>query len=474
MIQTILGLFRNSTSAIDLRGNSPSHSREEDSIKRFFLPKDQFNRHIFILWFILAVVALAFSGIYSFFPYALRTPFFTKYLNLQNLFNLSLMVHVNLGVLVWFMSSSAMLICLVIEKKYYVISFVSFVAAMVGTFFIIVSPFIGDAEPIKNDYIPILHNFCFILGISLFFCAILLQSILCILSYNEIKGDLLKLTIYINSLIFILSVIAFAKSAFELRIVIEKRSMDLLEYYQLLFWGPGHILQFCYVQLLVFSWLVFCFNPKNILKPRIIRILLWVNFIFVALSLLAFWVYPIDSAELYNFFTYHMKYWGGNLIIVIALVLCYNLLSNKRKSGVEGCSFYCSLALILVGGVIGFLIKGANVTVPAHYHGVILGITVSLMGLFYIILPEIGFLKVSRRSAFWQLMTYSFGQLVHVSALAASGGYGVLRKAPGLELSLKAKIFMGIMGIGGTIALIGGVMFVVLIFKNMRGINNGV
>lgn len=441
---------------------------------KYILPKDQFNRHIFFLWFILAVLALAFSGIYSFFPYALRTPFLAKYLNLSDLFSVSLMVHVNLGVLVWFMSSAAMLMCLVIEKKYYVISFVSFITAIVGSLFIIFSPFVGNAEPIKNDYIPILHNFSFILGISLFLSAILLQSILCALSYKKVSDqgidNPLKLTIYITSLIFLVSFIAFTKSAFELKNVTAKRNLELLEYYQLLFWGPGHILQFCYIQLLIFSWLAIW--PLSIINFKIIRLSLWLNFIFVALSIVIFWIYPLDSPELYNFFTDHMKYWGGNLTIVIAIVLCYNFLLNKHKYSIELLSFFYSLILILAGGIIGFLIQGANVTVPAHYHGVILGITVSLMGLFYVILANSGFSEVNKKNIFWQLTLYSFGQLIHVTALAISGGYGVLRKTPGSELTVKAKIFMGIMGIGGSIALIGGVMFVILILRNMRGNNN--
>ena len=59
-----------------------------------------------------------------------------------------------------------------------------------------------------------------------------------------------------------------------------------------------------------------------------------------------------------------------------------------------------------------------------------------------------------------QLITISFGQLIHISGLALAGGYGVLRKNPDGEIALSAKVYMGMLGGGGLIAIIGGLMFV--------------
>ena len=429
-------------------------------------PKNKLTKHIFVLWFILAVTALAFSGIYSFFPYALRTPVLAKLLNLQELFNVSLMVHVNLGVLVWFLSSNAMLMMIVIHEKFASISFTSFISAMIGTIFIIVSPFIGESEPVKNDYIPILHNLAFILGISLFLSGILLQVVITLLSFNQIKGNIYKFTIYISAMIFMVATICLIKSAIELKLLSKTRFIDLLEYYQLLFWGAGHILQFCYIQLIIFVWLLIGANKER----KIIFLLQILNFAFVGTSIIIYWLYPLDSFELNNFFTLHMKYLGGMLAMVIGILVCYDIIIKRNYSlyKIELATFFASIFLILSGGFIGFLISGANVTVPAHYHGVILGITVGLMGLFYILLPQLGFKKVNEKYAIWQISLYTIGQFIHIMALAISGGYGVLRKDPGSALSFKAKLFMGAMGVGGTIALIGGILFVILIFKNIR------
>jgi cytochrome c oxidase subunit I len=426
------------------------------------IPKNYLLKNIFFFWFILSVLALAFSGLYSFLPYTLRTPFLAKMLNMDNLFDLSLMVHVNLGVLVWFLSCNAMFMTSVNKEKFSSASLIAFLASMTGTIFIIASPFIGASEPIKNNYIPILHNLTFILGISLFLSGILLQSILTIFSFDQIKRNPINLTIYISSLIFIVASICLTQSAIQLTAIAKTRFMDMLEYYELLFWGAGHILQFNYVQLVIIVWLLVA-NKFN-MPEKLFSSLQWLNFTLIASCIASYWVYPLDSLESYEFFTSHMRYIGG---ILLAFIGAWILFKCPPKESLEISIFSTSIFMILSGGVIGYLITGANVTIPAHYHGVIIGITIGLMGLFYLLLPKMGFREIKQKSAIWQLLLYTIGQFIHIMALAISGGYGALRKTPGVELTMKAKIFMGIMGIGGTIALIGGVAFVVLIFKNM-------
>ena len=67
-------------------------------------------------------------------------------------------------------------------------------------------------------------------------------------------------------------------------------------------------------------------------------------------------------------------------------------------------------------------------------------------------------------------VVYGIGQLMHVSGLAVSGGYGVQRKVAGAEqmlTTLPQKIGMGVMGLGGTVAIVGGIMFVVVCLKAM-------
>ena len=132
-----------------------------------------------------------------------------------------------------------------------------------------------------------------------------------------------------------------------------------------------------------------------------------------------------------------------------------------------------SLLLFGTGGVLAFMIRGVNVVVPAHYHGSIVGVTLAFMGLTYVLLPSLGYAVPAQgwaRWVRWQPWVYGGGQLMHVLGLAWSGGYGVQRKVAGAEQVLRTtgeQIGMGMMGLGGLIAVLGGIMFVVACLQAM-------
>ena len=89
------------------------------------------------------------------------------------------------------------------------------------------------------------------------------------------------------------------------------------------------------------------------------------------------------------------------------------------------------------------------------------------MGLTYWLLPRLGFGEVGAKLARLQLWLYAGGQLLHVAGLVWSGGYGVQRKVAGAAEALRRPqeiVAMGVMGLGGLIAVIGGTLFLVLAF----------
>jgi heme/copper-type cytochrome/quinol oxidase subunit 1 len=128
--------------------------------------------------------------------------------------------------------------------------------------------------------------------------------------------------------------------------------------------------------------------------------------------------------------------------------------------------------LFAVGGILAYMIQGTNVVIPAHYHGSIVGVTLAFMGLTYVLLPQLGFGVAKGPMARWQPYVYGGGQLLHILGLAWSGGYGIQRKVAGAEqmlASLPQKLGMGLMGLGGVIAIIGGLMFVLVCWRAMAG-----
>ena len=117
------------------------------------------------------------------------------------------------------------------------------------------------------------------------------------------------------------------------------------------------------------------------------------------------------------------------------------------------------------------VIDGSNVRIPAHYHGCIVGVTLAFMGVVLRLLPALGYAAPVGRLATAQPWIYGLGQLLHIAGLVWSGGYGVQRKVAGAEQVLRSPgeiAGMALMGLGGAIAIVGGLLFVVVVLRAMR------
>jgi heme/copper-type cytochrome/quinol oxidase subunit 1 len=177
------------------------------------------------------------------------------------------------------------------------------------------------------------------------------------------------------------------------------------------------------------------------------------------------------APEHIKLFTWLMR-WGGSLATlplalgIITALLRYGGVTERES--LARSALQCSLFLFGIGGAIGFLISGSDVTIPAHYHGSIVGVTLALMGVCYLLLPQLGYPLNSMKMAIWQPIIYSSGQLMHVGGLVWSGGYGVQRKvagaAQGLD-SIERVLGMGLMGLGGLVSSIGGLLFLIIVLR---------
>jgi heme/copper-type cytochrome/quinol oxidase subunit 1 len=83
----------------------------------------------------------------------------------------------------------------------------------------------------------------------------------------------------------------------------------------------------------------------------------------------------------------------------------------------------------------------------------------------------LGYGTPTSRMAALQPWVYGAGQLMHIVGLVWSGGYGVQRKVAGAEQVLRSTsevAGMGLMGLGGGVAVGGGVMFIVVVIAALR------
>jgi hypothetical protein len=220
-------------------------------------------------------------------------------------------------------------------------------------------------------------------------------------------------------------------------------------------------------------WLGEASGAPAAVKPRTAALLFGIGLASVFLTPVIYLAYDVGTVEHHRWHTWLMRFGGGLAILPFALAAALGLARAPRAGERERAlraAILASLVLFGAGGAIGVMIQGSNVRIPAHYHGSIVGVTLAFMGLAYHLLPAFGWREVRGRLAAIQLWLYAGGQLVHVAGLVWSGGYGVQRKVAGAEQALRSAeeiVAMGVMGLGGLFAVIGGVMFVVLVLRAM-------
>jgi cytochrome c oxidase subunit 1 len=253
-------------------------------------------------------------------------------------------------------------------------------------------------------------------------------------------------------------------------------SLDGKAYYEVLFWGGGHVLQFTWTLLMFVAWLWLAeaIGARAPLSPRIAILLFGIGLASVFATPVIYLAYDVVSVEHYRMQTWLMRIGGGLAIVPFAAAVAWALVTAPRP-GPEARPLRAALAWSLVlfgaGGLIGLAIQGSNVKIPAHYHGSIVGVTLAFMGLAYTLLPRLGYAAPQGRLATLQPTLYGVGQLAHALGLLWSGGYGVQRKVAGAEQVLRGAdqvAAMGLMGLGGLLAVIGGLLFIVVVIRAMR------
>jgi len=244
-------------------------------------------------------------------------------------------------------------------------------------------------------------------------------------------------------------------------------------YFEVLFWGSGHVIQFAYTLFMLVAWLWLASESgtRVPLTPRVTLLMFWIALVSVFLTPVIYLAFDVTSAYHRKLFTWLMEFGGGLAILPVSLAVVIGIARGRAAAPAQQplkAALISSLVLFGVGGLIGFTIHGSNTRIPAHYHGCIVGVTLALMGLTYLLLPRLGFRAPAPGLATLQAYLYGAGQLLHVLGLMWSGGYGVQRKVAGGEQVLRSFgeiAGMGLMGLGGLIAVAGGFLFVVVVAR---------
>lgn len=426
-------------------------------------------------WLQLGVLSLGIAGLFAVLLVLSRTPGSEAFFPWLDFFHTALVVHVDQSVLIWFLCMTGLVWSLLMPASPTLQSWqgAALAMALLGTLGVALSAFVGTGAPLMNNYIPVLTRPFFFAMLALFGMGILLQSLLALNATRRTLvtrgwSHLPTLAGLTLSMALIVSCASLGFAWLQMPQGVEGQS-----YYEYLFWGGGHILQFAYTQLIVLAWLLLA-HDSGVRVPGDARWFVWLLLLGVAPVALAPLIYLLHetvSLESRTAFTRLMQYGGGVAVVPAGILVLTGLLGAGRAETAARPlrrALWMSLLLFFAGGVIALFISGVNTIIPAHYHGSIVGVTLALMGLAYLLLPRLGYAPVSGRLADIQPWIYGFGQLIHISGLAASGAMGIQRKtagaAQGLD-TLSAKLAMGVMGIGGLLAVIGGILFVWIMLR---------
>ncbi|MBK7169059.1 MAG: cbb3-type cytochrome c oxidase subunit I [Gammaproteobacteria bacterium] len=425
-------------------------------------------------WIWLGVYALVAAGLLALLLALSRTPIIQDLVPGKEFFRVALVAHVDLTVLVWFVAGAGILWSMHGAARYPRWSLTAFISAVSGTVMISIAPFIGTPQPLMNNYVPVLQHPWFYAGLIAVALGLVIQACVCLRANGlRLRGDdndaVLRFALVMAALAALVAVASVALSLARL-----PASVSGEFYFELLFWGGGHVLQFMHTVLMLVAFVMLSSATGSSLpgNPRLHTAL----FALVVAPLLAvplLYRFPIESREHILGFTTLMRY-GGMASVPLLLLVIAGLGRRVTLSASERplrAALICSLSLFAGGGIMGFMIRGSNTVIPAHYHGSIVGVTLAYMGVVYLLLPRLGHPLTMPRTAFWQPYVYGIGQVMHVTALAWTGGHGVQRKtagsAQGLD-SIQEIVGMGLMGLGGLIAVIGGLMFLVVVIAALR------
>lgn len=428
------------------------------------------GRRLVAGWLMLALAALALSTLCAVLLVAARTPVLGTLAASGELFSRALVLHVTYAVVVWFLCCAAGFWALA-GGTAGAGRWTAMGLSGIGLAAMILPLFSGAARPVLANYVPVLDHPVFLGGLALFIAGIVLSVITSIRdAMRRLKdGQAWRLGALLSMLAALAAVAALAASLSQAGLPSGPESFEALA------WGPGHLLQFVHVLLLMSVWTVL--GESVFGKPAASGRVLVALLLLAALPVLAapaiYAAYPVGSIGFRRAFTLLMAWGAWPAAAILALVLLAKMVRAGRGilNAPQASALLLSILLFLLGCVLGSLIRGDSTMVPAHYHGTVGAVTLAYMALGYCLLPAFGRPGNGNSLERLQPVLYGVGLMILALALAWSGWIGVPRKTPHAEVILQYPAYfaaMGLAGLGGMLAIGGAALFVFNIVRRLR------
>lgn len=418
------------------------------------------TRPVLTGWLLLAVGSLATAGALALLLAWARTPFAQDWLPWpwESFFRKALVTHVVFAFVVWYL---AMLGALAVAVRPGTRpAGAGLVLAAAGAILMLAPALLDRGEPSLNNYVPVLIDPLFFIGLVLLATGVALP-VLHLLIRPPKADSPLALGVATAGALYLLALVCFLLAWHGLPAVTPDRLYD-----ERLFWGGGHLLQFAHTALLLSAWQTLCEHcfGRPALGRRVWSAVCGILLLAGLPGPLFYALYPVQSDELRQAFT--MLYWVGlplpPLVTGAALaVVLWRHPGQWRSPAFLGLAL--SFLLFFLGGLLGFGATGLDTRTPAHYHAEIGGVNLGLMALFYVVLLPAARIRPTERQVRWQFWLYGIGQGTFSVGMFIAGSAGIGRKVAGVEQgadSLVKIAGMLLTGVGGAIAVAGGVLFV--------------
>lgn len=428
-------------------------------------------------WFGLALAVLVLAGLFALAVVIGRMPPFDRFVTDPLFFKRCLVAHVNLALVVWFYSFVAALLALGDAGRPSLLARHSIVVAGAGVVGMLAGASVPGAPPVLANYIPTIDHWLFQLGQIAFGVGVLTSSIDSAVRHargSERADGAAPLPASVRyGLRAAAFALALAATTFAVSAVRQPSGLAPEVQFELLVWGVGHVLQLVCVLAMVSVWLLLLasvLGESPVGASASVLLFFSLAAPWTIAPFLAFQGGAANGAR--SGFTQLMQ-WSIFPIVSVFVVLCGGTVRRAWREGrmdarslrdprIIGVSV--SVALTLLGFVLGAAIRGSNTMVPAHYHAAVGGVTVAFMTAALVLLGAVApsAPRALRRAAAVQPLLYGGGMLLFAAGFALAGAHGMGRKMYGAEQASRTfaeSVGLAVMGFGGFVAVAGGVLF---------------
>jgi cytochrome c oxidase subunit I len=419
-------------------------------------PDDLLDQRTARRWLGLALGVLVIAGVFALSLVLGRMPPFDTWVTDPQFFRRCLVVHVNLALVLWFYSFVAMLLLqLPARAAGGLLTRISVHLGWLGLLLLCIAPWIPDTQPILSNYVPMIDHWMFGLGQSFFAAGV--AAVALSRRWLPSTGESSEIHAGLRASILGLAIAGFTLFSTWVNL---PANLAPQQNYEVLFWGAGHVLQVVSVAAMATVWLMLA----RALCGRSAMGHGWSVILFALLMLpwMAAPLLPLEgtwSATYRTGFTRLMQF--GMLPILAFLVVMLRVLWRSRVlRDPRAAALATSVGLTIAGLVLGAMIRDSNTVVPAHYHASIGAVTVAFMGAAYHLL------KIHRSWA-WQPLLFGAGQFTFALGFAMAGTTRKIYGAEQAERTLSESIGLVVMGVGGLIAVAGGVIFLLVASRTL-------